>query len=544
MTDLHYLTIAEAAALIRKRRLSPVELAQALLKRIESLDPQLNAFITVNADRALADARNAETEIAGGHYRGPLHGIPFGLKDIYNTAGIRTTGHSRTRINNVPAANATAADKLVNAGGVLMGKLATHEFAHGGPSFDLPWPPARNPWNTEHFTGGSSTGAAAAIAAGLLPAALGSDTGGSVRGPACLSGLVGLKPTYGLVSRHGVMPNSYSLDHCGPLAWTVEDCAILLQAIAGYDAKDPASADVVVPDYQSLLTTDIRGLRVGVVRHFWEEDARSPEVMCRAMEDALAVLRELGAITEDVRMRPLQDYRDVKMVIGESEIFAIYYDDLVNRPSDFGADFLGRTTAACLYQSPDYVQAQRARRRMIDEMAPVYRKYDVLVTAGTGPAPRLDAYRTIDFWRKPNITNPFSITGAPALALCIGFSETGLPMGMQIAGRPFDEATVLRVGHAYEQATPWRERRPTLVPGAAIVPITPPADTLGERCTDAVMRQRADIAVAQAGLKLNAAQMEQLYAAAPYALSATSRVRANYDFSEEPASGFALKTPE
>jgi aspartyl-tRNA(Asn)/glutamyl-tRNA(Gln) amidotransferase subunit A len=264
--ELAFLTIADAARLIEQKQLSPVELTTALIRRTEALDPQLNAYLLLTADRALDRAREAGRAIMAGGYRGPMHGIPFALKDIYSTAGIRTTGHSRVCLNTVPSADATTVRKLYEAGAVLTGKLATHEFAHGGPSFDLPWPPARNPWNREHSTGGSSSGSGAAVAAGFVPAALGSDTGGSIRGPAALCGIVGLKPTYGLVSRSGVYANSFSFDHAGPMTWTVEDCAIMLQAIAGHDPKDPASATRPVPDYRTALTGDIKGLRIGVVR--------------------------------------------------------------------------------------------------------------------------------------------------------------------------------------------------------------------------------------------------------------------------------------
>ena len=238
-TDLHFLTIAEAASLIERRQLSPVALTRAFLDRVAAIDPQLNAYVLVTADQALDQARVAEAEIMAGNYRGPMHGIPFALKDIYCTAGIRTTSHSRTRADYVPDFDATTVAKLHQAGAILLGKLATHEFAHGGPSFDLPWPPARNPWNREHATGGSSSGSGAGVAAGLMMGALGSDTGGSIRNPAALCGLAGLKPTYGLVSRFGVYTNSFSYDHAGPMTWSVEDCAIMLQAIAGHDPKDP-----------------------------------------------------------------------------------------------------------------------------------------------------------------------------------------------------------------------------------------------------------------------------------------------------------------
>ena len=308
--------------------MSPVELTDALLARIEALDPQLNAFLLPTPEKAREQARAAEREIMAGSYRGPLHGIPFGLKDIYATAGIRTTSHSKICENLVPTEDATTVAKLYQAGGVLLGKLATHEFAHGGPSFDLPWPPARNPWNRDHFTGGSSSGAGAAVAAGFVPGALGSDTGGSIRGPAALCGIVGLKPTYGLVSRAGVYANSFTFDHAGPMTWTVEDCAIMLQAIAGHDPKDPASADRPIPDYRAALTGDIRGLRIGIVRHLYEDDcAVAPEVRA-ALDEAYAVFRSLGATLDDVRIRPAADYYAVKITIAESEQYAIHEEEL------------------------------------------------------------------------------------------------------------------------------------------------------------------------------------------------------------------------
>ena len=266
-TALHDLTLAQAAALIRARELSPVEYTRALLARTDALEPQLNAYITRTCEAALEAASAAELEITRGNRRGALHGIPFAVKDIYDTAGVLTSGHSRTCIDRVPSKDATAVAKLRAAGALLMGKLATHEFAHGGPSFDLPWPPARNPWNTAHFTGGSSSGSGAAIAAGLVPVSLGSDTGGSIRGPAGLCGIAGLKPTYGLVSRAGVLPNSYSYDHCGPMARTSEDCALILNAIAGHDPVDPASMVRHPVDFAAGLGLGVKELRIGVIRH-------------------------------------------------------------------------------------------------------------------------------------------------------------------------------------------------------------------------------------------------------------------------------------
>jgi aspartyl-tRNA(Asn)/glutamyl-tRNA(Gln) amidotransferase subunit A len=536
--EMHYLTIAQAAAQIAKKQLSPVELTRAALARIESIDPQLNAYLLVTADKALDQARQAEREIMAGEHRGPLHGIPIGLKDIYATAGIRTTGHSKVCIDTVPSADATTVEKLYAAGAVLTGKLATHEFAHGGPSFDLPWPPARNPWNREHFTGGSSSGSGAAIAAGLVPAALGSDTGGSIRGPAAYCGLAGLKPTYGLVSRSGVHANSFTFDHAGPMAWTVEDCAILLQAIAGHDPKDPASASLLLPDYRAALSGDIKGLRIGVLRHLHEDEAAvSPEVLA-ALDEAFAVFRSLGATLEDAHIAPAQLHYDVKVTIAESELFAIHEQVLRTRPGDFGADFLGRVLPAVLIGGNDYVQAQRERRRILAEMAPVYAKYDVLLTATAGgPAPRLGTWQTINFWKQPSLTTPFNVTGGPALAVCMGFSAGGLPLSLQIVGRPFDDATVLRVGDAYERATPWRSLRPTLDPKASAlaapeIPPEPPVEA------DAATRDLVAAACRRAGLKLNDAQTAMVLAAAPYVAAMTGRLHRRRDYTEEPANTF------
>jgi aspartyl-tRNA(Asn)/glutamyl-tRNA(Gln) amidotransferase subunit A len=532
-------TIAEAARRLEAKSLSPVELVEALLGRIKTYNGRLDAFVTLTAEMALDAARRAESEIVAGRYRGPLHGIPFGLKDIYDAAGIPTTGHSRTAIDNVPENDAETTARLNSAGGVLVGKLSTHEFAHGGPSFDLPWPPARNPWNRDHFTGGSSSGSGAAVAAGFVLGAMGSDTGGSIRNPAALCGIAGLKPTYGLVSRRGVIPNSYTFDHCGPMAWTVEDCAIMLQVLAGHDPGDPASADVAIPDYRSALTSDIRGLRIGVVRHFWEEDLpANPEVRA-AMEASIDVLTGLGAECRDVRMAPMQDYYDVKVVIAESELFSVHRKEHTERPDDFGTDFLARSLPACLFTGADYVEAQRRRRLLLHAMKPIYEKFDVLITAGPyGPAPRLDAHESINFWRKPAIATPFNVTAGPAISLCNGFSETGLPLAMQVIGRPFDELTALRVAHAYEQATPWRERRPVLEPGPApepgsTEPPPPPPVTI-----DTATRDLVDGMARQAGLALNETQLAFLYQAAPEAIAMANRVRQPLAWSDEPANTF------
>jgi len=536
MTDeLHFLTVAQAAELIRARKLSPVELTQAYLDRISALDSQLNAYITVTADLALEQSRQAEREIAKGDYRGPLHGIPFGLKDIYNTRGILTSGHSRICIDNIPARDATTVKSLYAAGAVLLGKLATHEFAHGGPSFDLPWPPARNPWHLEHFTGGSSSGSGAAVAAGLAPAALGSDTGGSIRGPASFCGICGLMPTFGLVSRAGVIPNSFTFDHCGPMAWTVEDCAILLQAIAGYDPEDAGSLRHNIPVYRAALKKDLKGTKLGVLRHNWEEDMPASEDVRRAMDEALEVLERLGATLEDCRVRSIRDYFGVKVIIAESEIFAIHQKNLIGRPADFGADIRSRMLPAVLFQGIDYVQAMREHRRMVAEMRPLYEKYDAFITAGQGEAPRLDAYRSLSFWQKPNLFTASNVASQPALELCNGFGRSGLPLGMQVLGRPFDEATVLRVAYAYEQATAWRSKRPELTAGAAQPKVAPPPLLSGAPDPGPEVREACAKAAKRAGLKLSELHFAQLLEGAPYALGMLERLRRDHGYADEPA---------
>ena len=519
------ITIAEAARLIRARKLSPVELTRAKLERIEALEPRLRAFATLTAERALNEARAAEAEIAKGRWRGPLHGIPIGLKDIFNTAGLLTTAGSRILADHVPAGDSTVTARLAQAGAVLAGKLATHEFAHGGPNFDLPWPPTRNPWDLTRFTGGSSSGSAAAVAAGMVLGAMGSDTGGSVRIPAALCGLAGFKPTYGLISRAGVVPNSYPFDPCGPLAWTVEDCALMTDAVAGFDAADPTSEDRPPPDFAARLEGGIRGLRVGVLRHVWEEELEATAEVRAAMEDALAVLAGLGARIEDARMRPFRDYYDVKLVVAESELYASHERELRTRARDFGADFLARAFPAILFRAADYVQGHRLRRQMLAEMEALYARFDVLVTVGAlAPAPRLADYRIGASWEKPNVTTTFNVTAGPALVLCMGFDGTGLPLSLQIAGRPFDDATVLRLGHAYERATAWRARRPAPATGAAPAPISPsppprmPAVEPGLR---AIIEAR----LARAGIKPDEGQLARLYAAAPYALAMAERLR-------------------
>ncbi len=534
-SDLHFLGIAELARLIESRKLSPVELTGAMLSRIAMLDTKVNAFISVTADIARAQARAAEREIARGKYRGPLHGIPFALKDIYNTKGILTSGGSRICADNIPAVDATTTRKLRNAGAVLLGKLQTHEFAHGGPSFDLPWPPSRNPWNLAHFTGGSSSGSGAALAAGLTPAALGSDTGGSIRGPASFCGITGLMPTYGLVSRAGVIPNSFTFDHCGPMARSAEDCATLLQAIAGYDARDAGSIRQKVPDFRVALDPDIRGLKIGVLRHYWEEDLPAHADHAAALDEAIRVFGRLGAKIEDCRTRPMMDGLDIKVVIAESEIFAIHQEQLVTRPGDFGRDFLGRILPACLFQAADYVQALREHRRYIAEMKPLVERYDVLLTCGFGPAPRLDAHRTLNFWQRGNAFTPSNVARTPALVQPCGFSKNGLPLGLQLLARPSGDAQVLRAGHAYQLATDWHLRRPVLDAGMSQPQVGAAANEPEASTLDGATRALVETMARRAGLRLNERQLLILHEAAPYALAMAERIRKPRDRMEEPS---------
>jgi len=522
--ELHNLTLADAARLIAARKLSPVEYTEALIHRTDALEPQLNAFITRTDEIAMATARSAEAEIARGAWRGPLHGVPFAVKDIYDTAGILTSGHSRTNIDRIPTSDSAAVARLKAAGAVLTGKLATHEFAHGGPSFDLPWPPARNPWNTAHFSGGSSSGSGAALAAGLVPVSLGSDTGGSIRGPAGLCGIAGLKPTYGLVSRAGVIPNSYSYDHCGPMARTSEDCAIILNAIAGYDPADPSSARQRAADYTSGIGDGIKGFRIGVVRHFWERDMAPNPELAAAMETAIRVLQDLGATVEDVTLRPMQAYSDIKIVMAESELFSLHLAELIKRPEAFGQDFRVRSLAACLFTSEDYVSASRERRRVLEEMRPLYRRFDLLLTANTSAAPRLDKHASLSFWQRGNLTSPFNCSGGPALAVLCGFNAAGLPLSLQLAGRPFDDARVLRAGHAFEKAVGLTSRHPQLTPGATPAPLDAKPWVPDTSDVEPPVRARAENAAAAVGLKLPAPIMEELVAVAPWALAMAKRI--------------------
>ena len=455
------LTIAEAARQIEGRALSPVELTQASLDRIREFDPTLHAFVQVAEERALADARASEERQVAGTLRGPLDGIPIGHKDIFNTAGIPTTAHSKLLAGNVPTEDAFAVRRLSDAGTVLMGKLATHEFAYGGPSLDLPWPPARNPWDVERFTGGSSSGTGAAVAAGLVLGGTGSDTGGSIRSPAALCGVAGIKPTYGLCSRAGILPLAHTMDHAGVMAWTAEDCALLLQAIAGHDPADPASADRPVPDFSAALRDGVKGIRIGVVRHFFERDCPVSEATAAGIDAALELFRQEGAEVRDVTLSPLADYHAPGYVIMLTEALAVHAPWFRTRFGDYCDMFRDRVAVAALVSGTDLLQAQRWRRRLSRELATAMADLDIIVSAtAVGEAPPLADVPKWTSIEVPGLVMPFSLTGLPAMSVCTGFGPTGLPLAMQLVGHPFDEATVFRLAHAYERATEWRNRRP------------------------------------------------------------------------------------
>ena len=459
--DLHWLTAHEIGAAYRAKTLSPVELVEALLARVAKLDPKLNAFIRIDGDAARAAARVAEHEISNGRARGPLHGVPIGVKDIIDVAGEATTCHSKILLGHKAKEDAEVIRRLRGAGAIPFGKLALHEFAIGGPSFDLPFPPARNPWQRGHHPGGSSSGSGAAIAAGMVPLALGTDTGGSVRNPAGACGIAGLKPTYGLVSRRGVFPLAFTLDHVGPMARSVADVAVLLDAIAGYDAGDPGSVVSATRVYSRDLERGLAGMRVGYVRRFHEEDLPADREMAASIEAAAGALKDAGAELRDVSLPPLVEFSGVQRTIMLAESWAIHAKWLQTRPGDYGALARRRLMGGAFLSAGDYVHAQQRRRELIEAVDDAMKDFDVLLVANAmDPACPIDDDEAVARTYPRQARNVFNLTGHPAIALPSGVSAAGLPLSIQLVAKALDETTLLRAAAGFERATQWHTRHP------------------------------------------------------------------------------------
>lgn len=459
MTDLHWLTATEIGAAYASRKLSPVELVGSLLQHIANTEPQINAFIRIEAESAMDAATLAHKEIAAGRSLGPLHGVPVGIKDIIDVAGLPTTCHSKIRLDNIAAADADVVSRLRAAGAIFLGKMALHEFAIGGPAYDLPFPPARNPWNRDRHPGGSSSGSGAALASGMLPVALGTDTGGSIRNPAGHCGIVGLKPTYDLVSRHGVFPLSFTLDHVGPMARSVADLALMMDTIASVTPHERQ------PRYGADLNRGVRGLKIGLVRQFHEIDLlASPEVTA-AINGVMRVLKQEGAVVRDIRLPRLQKFTAVQRVIFHAESWAVHGKWLAERPADYSGISRRKLIPGALLSAGHYVQAQEERGRLIGAVEDAFRDVDILVAANSmDPACDIDDEEACTRTYSRNARSPFNLTGHPALALMAGSSQSGLPLSVQFVGRSHDEITVLRAGAAYERATRTMQRRPRVLP--------------------------------------------------------------------------------
>jgi len=465
--ELCFLSADRLSQLIAAKEVSPVEVVQAHLERIEATEPVLNSFITRPGDEALEAARQAESEIQSGRYRGPLHGIPVGLKDLYYVKGVRNTSGSRIYDSFVPEYDGAAAARLKEAGAILMGKLNLHQFAFGPTGLNADYGDMHNPWDPTRLTGGSSGGSGSAAAAGQCAITLGTDTGGSIRIPSALCGLAGIKPTYGRVSRYGLTPLSWSLDHPGPMARTVEDCALALKVLAGYDPKDPASANEPVPDYRAALTGDIRGLRIGVPKEYFEVPL-DPQVRGAVM-DALEVLRDLGAQVKEVSWPMFHDSAAISTTIIYAEAAAHHRDLLLSRGREYDPSVRWRLEVGLFISGADYLRALRGRAIYAHKAKELLRDVDLLagpmepVVAPTIGAENLQVDGTAvgAIGALTQYARPFNLTGYPALTVPCGFSG-GLPIGLQLAGRPFDEATVLNAGYSYQQATDWHTRRPPL----------------------------------------------------------------------------------
>jgi Asp-tRNA(Asn)/Glu-tRNA(Gln) amidotransferase A subunit family amidase len=481
--ELFYLSAAEQGRLIRDRKLSPVELVRASLDRIERYDGVLRACITVLAERAMAQAREAEREIRAGRWRGLLHGLPFGVKDQLCTRGIRTTAGSKILADYVPELDATVIARLQSAGAILISKENLHEFGKGGTNV-FPYGQPRNPWHPDHTPASSSSGSGIAPAAGFCSGSLGEDTGGSVRSPAAANGIVGLRPTFGRVSRHGGLMYGWTADTIGPLTRTVEDNALFLGAIAGHDTADPLSSDRPVPDYTAALKPDLRGLTLSIVREMSWPDGVHPEVRS-AMEAALVVLRELGATLKETSLKLAKHAVPLQLLTSDSDIAAMMLKRwLRDRYGEFDVGTRTRLAAGCLIPAAIYHRAMRARVLVRNEVLDALAGCDALLCpASLNPPGRIDAVRekveTQDDMDSRVLMRrisayPFSMANIPAIAVPMGHTKAGLPLSLQVAGKPFDESLVFRVAHAYERATPWHRRHPDLdrtLQQAAVAPI-------------------------------------------------------------------------
>ncbi len=471
MTDLmeiYSLNLFRLSQLIQKKEISPVEVVEAYLSRIDSLNPQLNSFITLLPEQARESAKQAEKEILSGRYLGPLHGIPFGLKDLYYVKGIRTTSGCKIYEDFIPDDDSTIARRLKKSGAILIGKLNMHPLAYGPTGENEEYGHMHNPWNIGLIAGGSSGGNGSAVASGQCPFAMGSDTGGSIRIPAALCGIVGFKPTYGRLSRYGMTALAWSQDHPGPMTRTVEDCALLMKEISGYDPKDPTSLNLSVPDYPKALTGQIEGLRLGVVKEFFEVPI-APEVK-NSFWKAIDQLVELGAIISEISWPLYPHGTAIASLIQMAEASAYHQELIKKHGSKIYPPVRLRLEAGVFISAIDYIQAQRARTLFYYQSLELFKNLDLLVTP-TLPVTAFPIGTTsllVDN-QKVNVvslltqyTRPFNLNGFPAITVPCGFSEEQLPIGLQFVGRPLDEETVLRAAHAYEQATPWHLRRPPL----------------------------------------------------------------------------------
>jgi aspartyl-tRNA(Asn)/glutamyl-tRNA(Gln) amidotransferase subunit A len=467
-SELFNMSATEAGRLLLARKLSPVELVDAFLARIEAVDERVKSYLLVTADRAREQAKVAEADIIAGRWRGPMHGIPYAVKDNYFTRGIRTTAGSRLMLDHVPDHDATVVEKLDASGAIMLGKLNTWEYGTGGGRgtvcFDLPYPPACNPWDLNRFTGGSSTGSGASVAAGTAMVSMGSDTSGSVRLPAAACGLQGMKPTYGRISRHGILPNCYSLDTPGALTWTVEDSALMLRTIAGHDGLDPASAKREVPDYLQGLDGGVRGMTIGVIRDMGPDGATMDAANREGLEDMVRVLTDQGAkIVELALPAAPSSYRQVTAIINWTESLSIHEKDFMERADQMGFSLRDKMMSGFMTRGVDYLAAQRRRRELAASIDAVVRSVDALILPNAfHVAPPYSDPDRVGLFTTDSACPVFNVSGHPAMSICTGFDADGLPANAQIVGRWFDEATVLRVARAYERGTQWRDRRPAL----------------------------------------------------------------------------------